>query len=477
MEKDFEISKMKWIELMRRGKFEKAKKIYWKELFPKIEEKFVRETQERIRNGEIPSYDLLIIPMGLESSYYILLIKGLKPKEVYFLCTREAEANFLDDIIKKTGLSQSQYKKDVVEYEGLDAAEIYEKIKHRLEMFKGKKIAVDLTRGKRVMSAGAAIVGDFFLCDLLYIDEGWIDEIKRGEPGTEKIVLVKNPLHIFGDLEQQYATELFNRYEYVAAHKIFDILCKKVTDPRKFEVKSLISQSYSFWDSLNFGQAFYLLNSAFEKIERYNLTGINKPQIKSNLDALKILKIAHSQKMIDLFKDENFIIHLLVDIYCNAYRRMEQGRIEDAVSRFYRAIELVSQHRLAKRGIDTSSPDYTLLNAEVKEKYNKINEEIYKEEKTLPLQTALKAGHIILFALEDDIWKGKNIQDLKYFIDCIKIRDYSIVAHGINFLDKSIFGKFEKIVKEFILRICEIYNYNFEKLTQQHTDTVHITSP
>ncbi len=42
-------------------------------------------------------------------------------------------------------------------------------------------------------------------CDLLYIDEDWTDEIKRGVPGTESLIHVKNPLQIFGDLELRYA--------------------------------------------------------------------------------------------------------------------------------------------------------------------------------------------------------------------------------------------------------------------------------
>lgn len=237
----------KWKKLMSKGELEKANEVYEKELFPFVQEKFINAVQAMIKSGKIPTYDLIVVPMGMEWKYPTMLINALKPKQIYFLGSKEAEKVFLDKVIEKTNLKQSQYERDVAEYVGMDLAEIYDKIKKRVEIFKGKKVAVDLTRGKRVMTAGAAIVGDFFGCDLIYIDEDWIDEIKRGVPGTERLVFVKNPLHISGDLEQIFALELFNRYEFVAAQKCL----------RNFIAKFLIhvkwKQNYWFLKCMIFG--------------------------------------------------------------------------------------------------------------------------------------------------------------------------------------------------------------------------------
>lgn len=459
----------KWKDLMLKGKLQEAEELYDKNLFSLVKEKFVSEVQVMINSGEIPKYDLIIIPMGLNWIYAAFLIEALKPKQVYFLCTREAEELFLDKVIEKTGLTQAEYKKDVIEYAGMDAAEVYEKIKGKLDIFKGKKIAVDLTRGKRAMSAGAAIVGDFFGCDLIYIDEKWIDEIKRGVPGTEKLIRVKNPLYMFGELEQKYATELFNRYEYVAAQKLFEELCTKVSDPREFEVKSLISQAYAFWDALNFRAAFQTLDLAFRKIEQYNIGGLNLDQIRLNLKVLKLLQTSQDSQLnfLEISKDENFIVHLLVDIYCNAVRRADQHRFEDAILRLYRAIELVSQHRFAKLNIDTGSPDYTKLES-VSQKYEEITKQLYGQKKSIPTQIQLMDGHMILFLIEDDIWKGKNIKDLQKLLECIKLRDYSIVAHGIKLVERNIFEKFKKITREFIVKLSDLYGKNFDNLVMHH---------
>lgn len=459
-----------WKELIFRGELEKAEKLYWKELFLLVKEKFVSDVRKRIDSGEIPKYDLLLLPIGMGSPFYsIMLISALKPQKVYFICTKEGEKYTLGKIISYAKLSPDMYIKDVVEYAGMDAAEIYEKIKRVIEMFKGKRMAVDLTYGKRVMVAGAAIVCDFFGCDMIYIDEDWVEEIKRGVPGTERLVKVKNPLNLFGELEQYHATELFNRYRYTVAHELFEKVKSKVPDPREFEIKSLISQGYDAWDSLNFSTAFHILNSACNKIGQYNLKLGGKEQLSLNLKALKILEVAQSGRtLLDLLKDKKFVIHLLVDIFCNASRRAEQNQFEDALSRLYRGIEIVSQHRLALSGIDTASPDYSKFEL-LSERYAETTKELYGKEKTVPSTIPLMDGHIILFALEDALWKGKGVKDLKELLESIKLRDYSIIAHGIQLVNRNTFTRFKSVTNGMLLKLCEMYDEDFEKLIIEHT--------
>ncbi len=468
MEMDLEGLREEWKGLIFGGELERAEKLYWEKLFPLVEEKFVSDVKKRMGSGEIPKYDLLILPIGMGSSFYhTMLINALKPQKVYFICTQEGEKYTLDRIVSRAGLSPGMYTKDVIEYSGMDASEVYEKIKRVIEAYRGKKMVVDLTYGKRVMVAGAAIVCDFFGCDMVYIDEQWIEEINRGVPGTEKLVKVKNPLHLFGEMERYHAIELFNRYEYTASYKSFESLKGKVPDPREFEIKSMIAQAYSFWDSLNFITASRILNGAYNKILQYNFKFDEKNQLASNLEALKILEAAQSgRKLLDLLKDDDFVIHLLTDIFCNAARRAEQNQFEDALSRLYRSVEIVSQHRLAKRGVDTASPDYNSLG--ISEKYAKITKELYGKEKTLPPVISLMDGHIILFALGDDIWKAKNLEELKELLECIKLRDYSIIAHGIQLVNKNTFDKFKALVSGMLVKLYGLYGKDFEKAVAEH---------
>jgi CRISPR-associated protein (TIGR02710 family) len=193
-------------------------------------------------------------------------------------------------------------------------------------------------------------------------------------------------------------------------------------------------------------------------------------QLRLNLKALETLQKAQQSgvNFFEVLKDEKFVIHLLVDIYCNALRRAEQNRFEDALLRFYRLIELVSQHRLAKMNIDTSSPNQLKLN-EIEQKFKEVTKQLHGKEKEIPNQIALMDGHIILFSFGDEIWKDKNIKDLMTFLECIKSRDYSIVAHGITLVDRQLYQKFLNNTKELLVKLCNLYNQKFDYLTQQHT--------
>ena len=452
---DFEASKDKWLELIKTQKIKDAEKVYWEELFPDIEKRFIKNTKIDQK------YDWLILPAGLESSYYVMLIKSIKPKNVYFIGTKEFKDNFLDKIIEKTSLKASQYMIDAVDYEGMDVAEVYEKIRHHLDLFAGKKVIMDLTRGKRILSVGAGIVGSFFGFDLVYIDEEWIDDVKRGVPGTEILVMLKNPFDVFGDLEGKEARRLFNHHNYAAAKFFLNKLREKIADPREIEIEEILAEIYLRWNSFNFKAAFKKMELVFNKIKQYGLKR-NTKNLQKNYEALKILGSIGDKKPEDL--DNNCALHLIVDLYTNALRKSELGMFEDAITRLYRLIELISQFRLAKQGIVTSQPKI--------EQYEKEFKEITKKldiERGLPSELGLKDGHIILFILKDKIWEDKSVEDLRKFCSFLRVRDTSIIAHGLQLAGEKAFKNLNNIAKDFIDKICKDFNIDKQDLIQQHT--------
>ncbi len=348
----------------------------------------------------------------------------------------------------------------------MDVAEVYGKIKERIHLFKGK-IAVDLTAGKRIISAGAAIMASFFGFDIIYIDQDWEDDIKRGIPGTEDLVLVKNPFLIFGDLEKNYARIMFNQYSFNSSRLLFQELCKKVKDPREYEVLTLISASYDLWNAYNYSAALKKMQETLRRIEQFDLN-IEKETLEGNEETLIILsKINTVQKINELLKDDELILHLLVDLYTNALRRRELYRLDDSIVRLYRMLELVSQYRLAKYDIITSNSNYENY-PELKDKYKKVTKQLYNQERELPFEIGIKDGHILLFLLEDEIWKNKTIEDLKKFLGPIRLRDNSIIAHGIETINEKAFKKIEEMSEEFLKIICRLLNKDLKELVQQH---------
>src|SRR3989338_8127533 len=449
------------------GSIEEARKFYWEKIHDFVEKRFIEQVEERIRNNKIPKYDWLILPVGLEVHYYVLLIKALKPKKVYFIGTEEFHKTNLDPIIKKSNLKREQYFVEVINYRGMDVAEVYGKIKEKSYLFEGK-VAVDLTGGKRVISAGSAIMACFFGFDLIYIDEDWHDDIKRGIPGTEELVLVKNPFHTFGDLEKSYAKILFNQYSFDHSKEFYKSLCSKVIDPREYEVATLLSQSYYHWDSFNYNAALIKIKETIRRIEQYHLHFLDIKQLEKNQKTLGILnKINAVQRIDELLKDNELVLNLIIDLHSNALRRRENHALDDAIVRLYRLIELVSQYGLAKHNITTSNPDYTPFPG-LKSKYSEITQSLYDQERNLPFEIGIKDGHIILFIIKDEIWKHKNIEDLKKFLGPIRLRDNSIIAHGLETINYNTFQKIQKICAEFIKKICLILNQNYEELIQEH---------
>ncbi|MDP3881309.1 MAG: TIGR02710 family CRISPR-associated CARF protein [Nanoarchaeota archaeon] len=443
-----------WLDLVKKASIEKAEEMYWKSIFPLVEDNFIKISKSK------EQYEWLVLPCGLESSYYILLINAIKPKNVYFIGTKEFKENFLNFIVEKTGLKPSQYIIDTVSYEGLEIADVYQKIRSHLSSFIDKKVLMDLTRGKRIMSVGAGIVGAFFGFDLVYIDEEWLDDIKRGMPGTERLVMVKNPFDVFGDLELKEARDFFNHNNHGAALSLYKRIHQKIDDPRNVEIEELLAESYLHWNSFNFKAALIKLESARDKLGQYRMK-VN-PHLIANIQALQILI---SQNDTESKNSEQFNLHVIIDLYSNALRKAEVGLFEDSISRLYRVLELISQYRLAAYGIVTSSPEikkYELA-------YKALVKEIYGFEKELPAEIGLKDGYILLFLLQDYLIEGYSVGDLKKMFGVIRARDMSIIAHGLQLAGEKVFSNINQLAKTFIKQLCDKTGKDFGNMLHQHT--------
>jgi CRISPR-associated protein (TIGR02710 family) len=451
---DIQDLRNQWVGLLSQGKFHEAEKLYWDKLFSKVQDTFLD------RNNFSEECDWLILPSGLEASYYILLIKVVKPKKVYFLGTNEFKETFINRIIELSGLKPSQYIIDIIDYKEMDVSDVYDKIRSKLELFLGKKVLIDLTRGKRILSVGAGIVGSFFGFDLVYIDEDWVDDIKRGLPGTEKLVFVKNPFDVFGDLELKEARHFFDHYNYGAALSLYKRIKQKIIDPRYVEIEELLAEAYMHWNSFNFKAALSKMELALSKSRQYNLR--SPPNIKDNISALKIMAESSDLQIKD---SDNFNVHIIVDLYTNALRKAETGVFEDAISRLYRVLELISQYRLKNYAIDTASPQIKKYESS----YKAATKELYGFEKELPLEIGLKDGYILLFTLQDFVLDGYSLDDLKRMFGVIRARDMSIIAHGLQLAGEKVFVNMNNLAKSFIKNVCDKQGINFSNVLNQHS--------
>jgi hypothetical protein len=70
--------------------------------------------------------------------------------------------------------------------------------------------------------------------------------------------------------------------------------------------------------------------------------------------------------------------------------------------------------------------------------------------------------------MQDDLWKGKDITELKALYECAKVRDHSIVAHGLKSVSQIAFEKLLEIAKGMAWKACELNHLNYEEIKGEH---------
>ncbi len=59
-------------KLFRHAKIKEAREFYWKNMHHLVEKRFIDLVNKKIESKKLPRYDWLIIPAGLQESYYVL---------------------------------------------------------------------------------------------------------------------------------------------------------------------------------------------------------------------------------------------------------------------------------------------------------------------------------------------------------------------------------------------------------------------
>ncbi len=135
----------------------------------------------------------------------------------------------------------------------------------------------------------------------------------------------------------------------------------------------------------------------------------------------------------------------LWDLWLNAQRRAEQCRYDDAVARLYRLLEWTAQWLLSTRGIDTSDLDP----AQIPESLSIGPGPDGKHQAGLRNAWALAAHH-----LGEEVgafWEAES----SHMTDLLKIRNYSILAHGDQPIDSGKWTSFRDWTDSALIPLLE----------------------
>ena len=422
----------------------------------------VREEFIERHNNFSKKYMHLIMLVGASPEPLIRTILSIKPEKVSFIYTKDVES-FLDKVVSDAGLKASEY--DKVKVDGSNPGEIYDVVKKYA--IKYENLAVDVSGGKKSMTAGMSIAAAFYGIPILYNDYKEYDaSLRMPKPGTEFLDELKNPYESSQDQLNRIAENLFKQTNYHSAGDIFKEASDKAESKNRLilEVKSNLSYAYHYWDVFNFKSASGYMNTVLELLK---YSDIDAERYKKQFEILK--KSGRSQKnYFKSLKDIEESRVLTFSYYASALRRADSQKFEDAVLRLYRCCELIAQHRLALQDINTSDVKWGDIDDIVKEKYKKIYSDTLQESKRkstpedVGLQTkiGLFAGYVLLKTLEDEFFNDSI--DLKEIFNCLDIRNLSYIEHGVETVNEKKFKVMKNMTDKCVMRLCKINKLNFE---------------
>jgi CRISPR-associated protein (TIGR02710 family) len=276
------------------------------------------------------------------------------------------------------------------------------------------QVVVDYTGGSKTMSAA------LMLCTVDYSSNY---QCVGGE-GKEEAVRHVNPWDELAIKGRRESAIIFNRALYQQAADSFSNIQQKVSGSSKPLYKALanLSTGYAYWDAFDYRQGWNKLQEAKKALEMATLFG--SPQglnhlftvLKENLSFLEKITMGSEEVKAEIF----------LDLLANARRRAQlEQKYEDAMARLYRALEVLAQVRLSRKGIRTSSVDPARLPDTLKEDFEKK----YTSELDGKIKIGAQEAYRLLKELGDELGNAydKQWSNLKILLEA---RNNSILAHG-----------------------------------------------
>ena len=381
-------------------------------------------------------------------------IKNQNPDYVIFIVTEDSIKK-LEDIKKELNKMDAKIPKHCYKriFNEDNVAEAYRSVRDAIEWLIKKgyhpnNIVVDYTSGTKPMSAGALFSAIMAPCGSLVYVAGRRDEAtRRVISGTERVIS-EQPNRLLAERYISEAISLFNSYQFKAASQILRSLQERMHSSVEPRLSSLsrLCDAYNEWDSFNHQTA----RDAFDKISREDMEKWSN-KISANKGWVnRIAKALASNE-----PRQRLCRELLVDLWMNANRRLEEGRFVDALARLYRLAELAAQYRLIHQyDIDTGNVDIGKIPTDMHETINRYRDE--KERIRIPLSAAYQ----LLARFNDpiaEIFQGEAVRD------ALNRRNESIAAHGLNPVSAEDVEKLKEGIKGILGKLI----HNLDEMAQQ----------
>lgn len=388
--------------------------------------------------SEIPGarVPLLISLVGFSPVTTILSYELLRPERLLVITSARAEDSV--DVIADHVVSGGRLRHKNFMHRWCNPTDphgIYRVVKEQLgEPSAGApdrgQAVIDITGGRKVMSAAAALAAWQLNLRLCYIETEWNPVTRQAVPGTDRLLLLDNPTTLFGEQGMEEALQLFAGGAFEAARRRYASLCDSLADPRRARFMRALSEFYRAWCDLDLpsipGSA-----GAVETALRQAGTEISHQTAARVGRQLAFLRGLSSDVGRDGF---------LVCYYVLGEHYRELARHDFAALLYYRTVEGCLSRRLESRaaGFTCERPDYALLTADLpglQAAYAALVAQAGRRDpnSSLPRSVGLMDAAYLLNVLGDDLAaRGhvKGAKALSYLNRLASTRNRSVLAHG-----------------------------------------------
>jgi len=302
----------------------------------------------------------------------------------------------------------------------------------------------------------------------------------------EKTVKLVDQEQVASYISMQSAVQRFNVYDYDGAGRIF----QQMTTPHTVvgrhvkDALALLCEAYSSWDAFRYrdGPITKVMKRILELLrpcakERSELTDMVDGLERNYRFLENLVNETSNLKMTPKGDFMGQSPRVVADIVCNGKRRVELGQNNDAIVRFYRALEAITQHRLIRK--------YRINPSDFADSMGKLNEKDrasvlkalgYPEEiesAAIPEHTAGLAHNIkVLSDLKDDYSEPLQLPAVK---NLMSARDRNIMVHQYESTQDDVAAAFEAGVEEILTRLLLLDGLDFQSLVKEATH-IHLHS-
>jgi CRISPR-associated protein (TIGR02710 family) len=303
-------------------------------------------------------------------------------------------------------------------------------------------VIVDYTGGTKNMSVALSLAAIQKGYCFSYV--GGEKRTKSGvgivETGHEKVYTQVNPWDFLAVRERQQAAQFFNACQFKACRELLADLADKAS-ARRTTYKRLVFAVDAFyqWDLFRHQEAL----ECFRRAKLDELRELEDQGVRAFAESCAGL-VPYLEKVIACSdKGRKPCRELSHDLFANAERRFAEGKVDDAVLRLYRLVEMLAQQRLLE-GFDIDAADVRPEQIPASIRNDFVKE--YRQKRDGKIKIPQAAAFSLLAALKDELgeryWQGE-----KRFRDIQSARNTSYLAHGFNSSKEKVY----ETLRDFVL--------------------------